>query len=117
MGAAPPPGIMSLVLLGGIVFALIPVWLGLWLTWCEKERKGLKEFLMVWTRNWFLTSSIFILFFGGVPAAVSFLASRSLESVYFIGSLALLGYGVWWVAGAIGTLFIWCFSTSGKTED
>jgi hypothetical protein len=74
--------------------------------WREKEGKGLKELLVVWTRNWFLISSVFVLLFGGIPAVISFPANGSLESAYFMGFLALVGYGIWWVAGALGTIFI-----------
>jgi hypothetical protein len=106
MSANLPLGMMAIMVLSGIIFLLIPVWLGLYRIWCEKEGKGLKELLVVWTRNWFLISSVFVLLFGGIPAVISFPANGSLESAYFMGFLALVGYGIWGVAGALGTIFI-----------
>jgi hypothetical protein len=95
------------------MFLLFPVWLGLLLTWNEKDKKSLKELLIAWTCNCLLTSFVFILLFG-LPLVIGGAGPRSPSVAYtpfllirnFV-LLFLLGFSVYWVIGAICTLFIW----------
>jgi hypothetical protein len=102
---------MLITLLGGIVFFLSPVWFGLYLTWVEKEKKSLKELLVVWTRNCLIISSIFLVF--GLPLIFQpmvRLPNVSYTPLFLIRNIVLLfllGFSVYWVIGAVGTLFIW----------
>jgi H+/Cl- antiporter ClcA len=88
-----------------VIFLLLPVWLGLYWTWREKDRKNLKKLLKIWTRNWFVVCTPFIAL--GVLAIVLSLPPYAPSPIKTAIVVASLAYGVYWVMGAIGTLFIW----------
>jgi hypothetical protein len=98
-----PAGFFFFILLP-IMFLLFPVWLGLYWTWREKDEKNLKRLLRIWTRNWFVVSTPFIIL--GV-LAIAILPPYAPSPIETAIMVALLGYSVYWVVGAVGTLFIW----------